>query len=346
MNRLRSAATALLLTSIGFGVASCDKAQQAVDAAREKFRGVDPSAPVSPGGDVDPDLASQVDSGAEGVRFRRDLPFPTDLSIRVVERSNYHDSRAMSSSALGTQNAPISGKFERIFNLKRSSSHLNIQIEKAGRVIEEEAAKEAAKDPAKNKVVAVVDGASEKDDEAKRLEGASIDFNYTNQGWRQPKSKGAADFSKMIWAKKLEPQLPSLMAHDGLMPRTQWFSSSRRWNGGDKFEITGDALAMLFPGKHEGKIVLTYEVSEALDGHPCGRFAVTGDISGEAAGIDGVVSSQEISIRSGKVWCSLLYPLVLREEFETVHTTISGSDGAKTKIQGGLDLVTSRQWKQ
>ncbi|QJE95083.1 hypothetical protein [Luteolibacter luteus] len=346
MNRLRNATMALLLTSLGFGVSSCDKAQQAVDAAREKFRGADPSAPVSPGGELDPDLASQVDSGAEGVRFRRDLPFPTDISVRVIERATYHDSRVMSTSALGNQNAPISGKFERIFSLKRGGSQLNVEIEKAGRVIEEEAAKEAAKDPAKNKVAAVVDAASEKNDEDKRLEGASIDFLYTNQGWRQPKGKGAADFSKMVWAKKLEPQLPSLMAHDGVMPRTQWFSSSRRWSGGDKFEITGEALSMLFPGKYEGKVLLTYEVSEALDGHPCGRFSVTGDISGESAGIDGVLNTQEVSIRSGKVWCSLLYPLVLREEFETVRTTVSSGDGAKTRIQGGLDMVTSRQWKQ
>lgn len=346
MHRLRNVITALLLSGLGLGMASCDKAQRAVNAAKEKFRGVDPSGPITPGGDVDAGLASQVDSGAEGVRFRRDLPFPTDVSVRVIERATYHDSRVMSTSALGTQNAPISGKFERIFNLKRSGSHMTIQIEKAGRVIEEEAAKEAAKDPAKNKVAAAVDAAGEKDDEAKRLEGASIDFRLTSQGWRQPKTQGAADFTKMLWAKKLEPQLPTLMAHDGLVPRTQWFSSTRRWSGGDKFEITGEALSMLFPGKHEGKVTLIYEVSEALDGHPCGRFAVTGDISGESAGIDGVVSTQEVSIRSGKVWCSLLYPLVLREEFETVRTTTSSGDGAKTRIQGGLEMVTSRQWKQ
>lgn len=345
MNRLRNGIAALLLSSLGFGMASCDKAQKAVDAAREKFRGADPSAPVSPGGDVNPDLASQVDSAAEGVRFRRDLPFPTDVTVRVIERANFHDSRAMSTSVLGTQNAPISGKFERIFTLTRSGTKLTVGIEKAGRVVEEEAAKEAAKDPAKSKVAAAVDAASEKEDEAKRLEGASIEFQLTNQGWRQPKSKGAADFTKMLWAKKLEPQLPVLMAHDGVMPRTQWFSSSRRWSGGDKFEITGEALSMLFPGKYEGKVTLTYEVSEALDGHPCGRFAVSGDISGETTSIDGVVSEQEVSIRSGKVWCSLLHPLVLREEFDTVRTTVSGADGAKTRIQGGLEMVTSRQWK-
>lgn len=346
MNRLRNVITALLLCGFGGGMASCDKAQKAVDAAREKFRGVDPSAPVSPGGDVDSELASQVDSGAEGVRFRRDLPYPTDINVRTVERTTYHEARAMSTSALGTQTAPISGKFERIFSLKRAGTRLTLQIEKYGRMVEEEAAKETAKDPSKNKVVAAVDAASEKEDEAKRLEGASIDFQLSNQGWRLPTTKGAADFTRMMWGKKLQPVMPSLLSHEGIMPRTQWFSSSRRWSGGDKLELTGDALGLLFPGKCEGKVTLTYEVSEALDGHPCGRFAVSGDVSmKDVTDIDGVSSTQEVSIRSGKVWCSLLYPLVLREEYDTVRTLAYGSDGAKTRIQGGWGVVSSRQWK-
>ena len=61
MNRLRSAAATLLLAGLTYGSASCDKAKEAVVAAREKFRGADPSAPVAPGGDVLPELAPQVD---------------------------------------------------------------------------------------------------------------------------------------------------------------------------------------------------------------------------------------------------------------------------------------------
>jgi hypothetical protein len=342
MNRLRSAVTGLLLSGLGFGVASCDKAQKAVDAAREKFRGVDPSAPVSPGGEVDADLASQVDSGAEGVRFRRDLPFPTEVSVRTVERATFLDARIVTTSALGADTAPLTGKHEMISNLKRAGTRLTIQIEKSGRVIEQEAAKEDAK----NKVVAVVDAASERNDAAKRMEGASIDFQLTNQGWRLPGSKGAVDFNRMLWGKQLQGVLPRLLASEGVMPRPQWFSSTRRWSGGDKFELSGDSLALLFPGKCSGKVTLTYEVSEALDGHPCGRFSVSGDVSIKGStGIDGAPSDQEISIRSGKIWCSLLHPLVLREELDTVQTITSGSDGAKVRIQGGVEMVCSRQWK-
>ena len=149
----------------------------------------------------------------------------------------------------------------------------------------------------------------------------------------------------MVWSKALQPALPILLATDGVTPRTQWFSSSKRWSGGDKFELTGDSLGLLFPGKASGKIVMTYEVSEALEGHPCGRFAVTGDVSlKDLMRIEGESFDQEVSIRSGKIWCSLLHPLVLREELDTVQTITQGSGGAKIRIQGGVQVVRSRQW--
>jgi hypothetical protein len=342
MNRLRNAAAALLLTGLGLSSVSCDKAKLAVTAAREKFRGADPSAPVLPGGEVDPDLGSQVDSAAEGVRFRRDLPFPTEVSVRTVERLTFQEARIVNTSAIGTEKAPLTGKHETISNIQRSGSQLTVQIEKSGRVVE----KEASEEDGKEKVIPVADAASVRDDAAKRLEGASIEFRQTTNGWRLPDSKGPVDFNRMLWGKQLQTALPPVLASEGILPRTQWFSSTRRWNTGDKFEISGDSLGLLFPGKSSGKVNLTYEVTEALEGHPCGRFAVTGDVSvKDATGVEGITADQEISIRSGKVWCSLLYPLVLREDLDTVQTITSGSGGAKMRIQGGVLVLRTRQWK-
>ena len=340
MNRLRSAAATLLLAGLTYGSASCDKAKEAVVAAREKFRGADPSAPVAPGGDVLPELAPQVDSAAEGVRFRRDLPFPTEVSVRTTERLEFKDARIVSTSALGVEKVPLTGKHETIGNLQRKGSQLSVGIEKSGRVVEKEESGEAKQPLPVPEAGGGMDG-------AKRLEGASVEFRQTTGGWKMPEGKGAVDFTRMIWGKQLQGALPAVLSSEGILPRTQWFSSSRRWSAGDKLELTGDAMALLFPGKSSGKITLTYEMSEALDGHPCGRFTVVGDVSVKGSvGLEGEVSDREISLRSGKVWCSLLHPIVLREEFDTVQTISSGAEGAKKRIQGGVHVVRTRQWKQ
>jgi len=342
MNRLRNVVLPFLMTGLGLASFSCDKAKDAVTAAREKFRGADPSAPASPGGDVAPDLASQVDSDAQGVRFRRDLPFPVEIGIRSVERVEYLEARIVNTSALGIDTAPLSGKHETIANFRRKGSQLNIQIEKSGRLVEEVVEEKGKKMP----VIPVADAVREREAAAKRLEGAAMDFRLTNQGWRQPESKGAMDFSRMVWGKELQAALPQVMPAEGVLPRTQWFSSTRRWNGGDKFELSGESLALLFPGKCSGKVTLTYEVAEAMEGHPCGRFAVSGDVSVKGrANVEGAIGDQEISIRSGKVWCSLLHPLVLREELDTVQTVTTGSGGATVKVQGSVAIVRARQWK-
>lgn len=345
MNRLRNFATPLLFGGI-LALASCDKAKNAVTAAKEKFRGsVDPSAPAKPGGEISPDLVSQVDSAAEGVRFRRDLPFPTDLKVRATERTTLEGARVVSTSVLGAESAPVAGTYETIGVFDRKGINLSVTIEKSGMIVEKEKEGEKEKDKDGKEKAAPPPGNSEIGETAKRLQSASINFEQTAKGWRTPPSKGAVDFNRMVWAKALQPALPILLATDGVMPRTQWFSSSKRWSGGDKFELTGDSLGLLFPGKASGKIVLTYEVSEALEGHPCGRFTVTGDVSiKDQITIEGESFDQETSIRSGKIWCSLLHPVVMREELDTVQTMTKGSGGAKIRIQGGVQVMRSRQW--
>ncbi len=316
--------------------ASCDKAKDAVVAAREKFRGADPAGPAAPGGEVAPELAAQVDTAAEGVRFRRDLPFPTELEVRTTERTEFLDARIVRNSALGIEKAPLQGTHEVIVGFRRSGSRLNVAVEKAGRVVEKQAGDEKPQ-PA----------ATAENEAAKRLEGASADFIQTSSGWRMPESKGSADFSRMVWGKQLQTALPALLPGEGILPRTQWFSSTRRWSEGDKLELSGASMALLFPGKSGGKVLLTYEVSEAVEGHPCGRFSVSGEASIKGyTGIDGETADCDIALRSGKIWCSLLHPVVLREEFDTVVTMSSGSDGATTRIQGAVKMLRTRQWKQ
>ena len=330
MIRLRNAPALLLLCAGALGFASCDKAKLAVNAAREKFRGAtDPHGPAVPGGEVAPDLASQVDSAAEGVRFRRDLPFPTHLNVRVVQRRTYENARRTTTSALGSEAAGVGAKWELVGLLERRAHRVSFAIERSGEIA-------AAKD-------------GKKDDAAQALGGSmpKIAFELGPRGWRVPAHSGPADFLAKIREQQLLPTLEQSISQNGLTSRAQWFSASRRWVAGDKLVLEGDSLQVLFPPRSSGKVTLIYEVSEPIDGHPCGRFALSGELRvKEEVSLAGQTADREMSIKSGKVWCSLLHPLVLREELETVMTEVEGSgSGAKERIQGAVKMVSSKDWR-
>jgi hypothetical protein len=306
----------IVLPCLALGLASCDQAKKVVDAARDKIEGAkDPSLPKPPGGEVASDFVAQVDTAAEGVRFRRDLPFPTDLEVRVTHRATFHNTRKIVTSALGTETTIANGAYELVGLFQRNGSELSLTIEKAGKVIDPKEAVEKAKASAGGDPTA----------EPSKLAGARVEFQQGQDGWRLADRKGPADFNLKILEQDLLPNLPGVLVQHGVVPRKQWFSSSRRWIAGDKLVLEGDSLGLLFENGASGKMTLTYEVSEALEGHPCGRFAVQGDVSiKNDTTLDGSSANGELTIQSGKVWCSLLHPLVLREEYQTVRTVSQG----------------------
>lgn len=322
------------------GLCSCDKAKQVVDAARDKIDGAaEPGAPVDPGGQVDAELAGQVDSAAEGVRFRRDLDFPPSLTIRVVERQTFRNARMIHRSELGSETATYNGTWELAGSLELAPNQVVLSIEKFGEVLDlsNQGKKAAASAPALDR----------RQPFGNEVSGARVSFTRTGAGWRVPEVRGAVDFRNQVLGDDLAPVLPELLTIHGGAPRSQWFSSTRRWIGGDRIQLEGDALALLFPGKSGGKVTLVFEEPEALDGHPCGRFAVEGDVTlSGRTGLDGAVRDREITIKSGKIWCSLIHPLVLREEYQTLQTIVTGKGrGPRTKIQGQVDQVLDRRWR-
>lgn len=321
------------------GLSSCDKAKQAVVAARDKITGTtDTGAPLQPGGELDPALASQVDSAAEGVRFRRDLPFPNEVKVRVIERRVYKNVRVSSRSALGNEIASYSGTWEDVVSLDLKGGAVSISLEKSGEVID-------LPKGADSKGAAKTDDAS-LPSAATGTVGTRLRFLPDADGWKVPETKGPVEFGKMVLEQELLPVLPVLLSTNGVQPRSQWFSPSRRWIGGDKFELEGESMALLFPGKSEGKLTLTYEASEALDGHPCGRFSVQGDVTLlDDVSLTGESGKTELTIHSGKIWCSLIHPLVLREDFEIVETSEYGSGkGNSLRVQGAVHQVIAREW--
>lgn len=329
----------ILLPVLLAGLCSCDKAKQAVEAAKIKMGGVtDPGAPVEPGGEIEPLMASQVDNAAEGVRFRRDLGFPSSLKVRVTERRTFDNVRMISTSELGNEVVTYSGTRETVGVFDHANQRVVLSFEKAGEVSDISKAKnEVASSEAKSHPIASAEPG---------LAGSKVEFVRTARGWRIPETKGPVNFNSMIIEQNLLPSLPELLVGQGVLARTQWFSPTRRWIGGDQFVLEGASMALLFPGKSSGKVTLVYEAAEALEGHPCGRFSIQGDVSlKNDVGLGGESSDSEITINSGKVWCSLIYPLVLREEYETVQTKVQGKGrGPRLRVQGVIRHLTARQW--
>ena len=331
---LRNVATTALLLAGILGTASCDKAKLAVDAAREKFRGAtDAGGPAAPGGEVAPDMASQVDTAAEGVRFRRDLPFPTHLGVKVTQKRSYENARRTVTSALGMESSASNADWELVAMLDRQSNRVGISVERTGEIAR---LKEGEKKTGEAAPQAVGGGLSR------------IDFEQSSRGWRVSRQDGPAEFQSKLREQLFQPAMDQLVSLNGLGPRSQWFSASRRWAGGDRLVLEGDSLQVIFPPKSVGKVTLVYEVAEPIDGHPCGRFAVSGDVTvkGEIL-LGGQTMDREMSIKSGKVWCSLLHPLVLREEYDAVITEVEGAgSGPKSRLQGDVKIVNAWSWQK
>ena len=66
---------------------SCQKVKDLADKVRSKISGeIAKQAGQSAGSEVDPALQKLVDQTAEGVIFRKDLPFPTTIHVKTSTR--------------------------------------------------------------------------------------------------------------------------------------------------------------------------------------------------------------------------------------------------------------------
>lgn len=331
----------LILPPLLLSLSSCDKATEALRKMKES--GAAKTASTGVGGQVDVNWSALVDEQADGVRFRKDLPFPETVSVRMTEQISCHEVRVVRQSALGTETLRENGTHETVVRFERSQGRVTLTVEKAGLVIPESKEKGAAAagspPPAPT---------SDGEDPRARLVGRSISLIHGPAGWKTEAGKDG-DFHAVVWGRRLDPVAEELVSASGALPRPRWFASGRRWKAGDRLELERDSLPLLFPGKASGKVTLVYEVAEAVAGHPCGRFAVSGSVS--IAGlptIEGGDASLELSISSGKVWCSLIQPVVLREELDTVQTLTRGESkgsGPAVRIQGAIRVVNSCEWR-
>ena len=321
-----------LLSLLCLAAFSCDKVKNLANKASSAVEGElgkkdGPSADSKP----DPALQKLVDQTPEGVIFRKDLPFPGKLNVKTT-RVQEVSQRLVQSSAIENQAITVKGTRNLITQIERDGDQVRYSLIESTFT---DPVLPQAKD-AKEVVKPVV----------KQLAPPSkpVVFHKAGTVWKADTSEG---FRAVSLSQNLSPVFDELLVANALAPRSLWFGK-KRFKIGDQLAVTDKSLPMLVTGNAKGALTLTLKSFEAVKGHPCGVFEITGNYERkQAPDFEGVLTDEEVAIRSGKLWLSLIYPLVIKEELDTIQSTRTGAQGnASTRGQGSVKVTITREWKQ
>ena len=308
---------------------SCDKAKKLMGSARSA---VEKKISSSAEGDVDraPDPALQklIDQSAEGYLFRKDLLFPANVNV-TVKSSSEISGRLVLASELGKEARVFKGTENFGGRFERSGEQVRLSLlEYTLKAASEKPDEESKEAPLKKETAA----------------GKPTLFKHSAKGWTVDPS---SDFHAAMNWKSMAPRFDDLLIEHGLSPRPMWFGK-RRLKVGDPLSVSAGSLPMLVPGKSTGSLHLTLEAIGAVHGHPCGIFSVTGNYNRkQVPDLNGQLNDEEVTISSGKLWVSLLYPIVLREEADTIESVRSGGQGGLVeRSQGAVKVSIIREWKK
>ena len=326
-----------VLLLVLFATVSCQKvkslAARAGGAVQEKIA---VKAGSNKSTAVDAELQKLVDQNSDGTVFRKDLEFPKRLEVRVTRRAEM-SGRFYQTSAIEVRTDLPNGAATLVTKFDRDGDGLRYTLEQSDFVAvgseEEKGKKKAAPKP-----VAGTKGGSS------APTPRPVAFRRSGTGWG---ADARGDFRAASLAQELSPGLEQLLIENGLASRLQWFGK-RRVKVGDEVVVTGDALPMLLAGDAQGALTLKLESFEPVEGHPCGVFSVKGNYQRKAfPDFEGRRSDEDVTIQSGKYWLSLIYPLLLKEELQTIQTIKTGGQGGLvTRGQGAIRVSVTRAWKR
>ena len=224
----------LTLITVCLALSSCDKIKDLANNAKstaaselaKKSGGALESKP-------DPELQKLVDQTPEGAIFRKDLPFPKKIEVKVTRREEV-SGRFSEKSELGSQVNTLKGTVTNVSKLTRDGDKVSYTLLES--IFTEPVIKGA--DDSKKPV-------------SKQLAPPSAPFDFVKSGstW---KSAVASDFRTASRAQMIAPVFDDLLIEDGLAPRALWFGK-KRYKVGDKLEVKDDFLPMLVGGKAKGK---------------------------------------------------------------------------------------------
>lgn len=318
--------TTLIL--LGFASFSCDKVKDLANKTKSAVEGqIAKKAGESGSSLADPALQKLVDETPEGFVFRKDLPFPGKIEVRTTRRHELAV-RVFEASAIESHAKVVKGTQTTVTKLERAGSQVRYTLEQS-----------TFAEP-------VIEGADKsKQPVVKQLAPPSRPrvFGKSGTTWKADDTEG---FRAAALSKQLGPVFDSLLVENALAPRALWFGK-HRFKIGDTLAVSGESLPMLVTGNAKGSLDLTFQAVEAVKGHPCAVFAVEGEFSRKQfTDFEGDFSDEEVNIQSGKLWVSLIYPIILREETDTIQSTKSGGGGGlAARSQGSVKVSVIREWK-
>jgi hypothetical protein len=354
------AATLLSFTCL----VSCQKikdlAKQVKEAAGDSStpKEVVVTDPSAPGGEMDKALEALIDRTPEGVCFRKDLPFPRRLKVEEKIRVELQNVRVFSRNAFGAGSESISGVTERATSYEREGNRVAFRAESSSRMSSADKAAAPPADPkappgppakappapvpaAAASTAKPADGAVPEPEPEKSV--LSAVFQLKDGRWVAAREE---DFILAAKIHDLQPGFGNQLVEGGLQPRTLWFGKTR-WKEGAQLTLNDQQMAMIMAPGTTGKLELVYETAESVGGHPCGRFSVKGKCTGKVLSLPdgGQDDHQEVSITSGKIWLSLIQPIVIRTEYEMIATFSSKQGGQESRSQGQMLYRESLVWK-
>lgn len=288
------------------------------------------------GGKAAPELDALVQRDEAGVRFRRDLAFPPSVSSWMQTTVEYLQVRTVETSAFGREAGVLDHREVSEVQFRKRPGQLQVALERLGLLLT----------PAEEKEGKAPEGAQI----GSPLVGKSIEFALYEKGWGLRRGAGLVEFEKEVWADTLEDKVPQILIACGAHPRVQWFSSQRSWKPGDRITLTGSSLKILDPYDVSGRVVLEFEGEESVGGHPCGVFAVSGEYESRGRVTpDGWRSDAEVTVSEGRIWASLLHPVILVEDFDTIRSELRWQGKKKAepihRYQGRVKIRTSLNWR-
>lgn len=311
---------------------SCDKAKNIANQARSAVESeiAKQSGKPDQSGDSKPhpELQKLVDQTPDGVIFRKDLPFPGKLEVTTT-RIQEISGRIAQSSAIGDQKGALKGTRTTVTRFERDGDHVRYSLVESTFAEPEVENADEAKKPADQPLVP---------------SPITFMFHKTGSVWKADNSGG---FRAVALSQQLSPVFGDLLVWNALAPRSLWFGK-KRFKIGDQLPVADKSMPMIIGGNATGALMLTLKSFETVKGHPCGVFEISGNYARkQSSDFEGSLTDENVAIRSGKIWLSLIYPLILREEMDTIQTMRSGGQGnAETHGQGSVKVSVIREWKQ
>ncbi len=293
---------------------------------------------------VDPSLAKLISKNEEGYLFRSDIPFPPHLKVIVTEVTKFKKVRIAKRVGAQTSQMELSSRSDKVMEYEMAGKA--VRFTKVKEVNERKLPDWERLDRLKAIAEAEKNGTEPpeaRDRVVDPLQGKAVQFNYKGKAWKAIPTK---EFKTMAWGRGLEDEVENILMVNGLKPKPRWFGS-KRIPIGHKVRLSGPSLDLFFVTAAKGHLDMEFKAVEGVHGHPCAVFEVTGATELKPGTDDeGRATSGEETIEKGRIWFSLLYPVVLRADLDMIVSYDTREKGKLVgQFQGKSTLRVHSDWK-